>query len=144
MIRVSEVRFAYHIPGLTAAGNVIVREKDAQMWVTDVHLLVRRKTKPVRDYVLPLSSVEYTIAAEQLDLPFAADDEITEKSPIPGPAPSPVSIIVDSIADDKVRLVKIKGKIVERSGPPKDDELEALTAPRKSVAKLIAEAEGEE
>lgn len=143
MIRISEARLAYHVPGLTTPGTVVIREKDAQMWASDTQLFVRRKAKPVREFLLAVANVEYMLTAEPIQGVFFQDESPVEIIKERTDYQKTVDAAIALPADDKIRLVKIKGKIVERVGPPQDDELEVLTKPKKTVAQLIAEADSE-
>lgn len=154
MIRMKEIRFASHVAGLSTAGNLITRDVDAEIWVDGKFAMVRRRATS-EDFMIPLSGVEYMKPFMKLDVFLEiAPDRKPELSNLQkmvdqqiaatnaDPHPTPIANIVASIADDTKRMVKINGVIVERSGPPQDDELEAITAPRKSVAQMIAEVDG--
>ncbi len=156
MIRMKEIRFAHNVAGLSSAGNLVTRDVDAEIWADGRFAMIRRRSNG-EQFMVPLSAVEFMKPFMKLDVflestpdrkPELANLQKMVDAQIAAtnadPHPTPISSIVASIAEDAVRMVKINGVIVERSGPPQDDELEAITAPRKTVAQLIAEADGED
>lgn len=138
-MKIAEVRLKAFVPGLTAAGNQVIRSADTEMHLDEAGgLLFVKHLKTKKEFIIHVSSVDYLLPEVPKPLPSPKLD-----IPVEDPHPTPTDHIVTSVADDTVRMVKIKGKVVERKGAPKDDELDELTKPRKTVAEMIAEAEEE-
>ncbi len=139
MTRLSEIRFIHNVPGLTSAGNLVLRDSHAEMFLDQEVILCRRRDTR-QDFIVPLSgNIVYVKPKDSLAGVFT--------SSAPGatpPAPEPTPGVATGHADDTVRMVKINGRIVERKGPPKDDELEALTRPAGTGAAIFEAGDSEE
>ncbi len=125
------------------AGSLSVTSRDADISYEtgQEFVVVRRKLEPRAEYFVPLSSVVFM-------------EPLREEAPKAAPTADPV-FTVRIPGDDVVRMVRINGKIVERKGEKKQDELDALEYSNmeadykkkkkpSSIAEMLAESKTEE
>ncbi len=143
MIRLKSIRLkGNNSAALACPGSTSATDKDAEMYFfpRDEYVAAKRR-RGGEEYIIPTSDIAYMQPLEPLD---CFEKVATLVTTVPGynavltMPPEPIDPELKKLAeyaasDDVVRMVKIDGKIVERRGPPKDDELEALTAPKRSI-----------
>ncbi len=100
------------------AGTMSVTSKEATMFfdASQGLVTVKRKRENQAEYFVPLSSV---IFMEPL-----REEAVVEPPPLL--VMEALGPTLQKTVDDQIRMVKINGKIVERRGEPKQDELDAM------------------
>ncbi len=141
MIRLKALRLkGVNSASLAGPGATSITDKDAEMYFSpsDDYVAAKRRKGDCGEYLIPTSDVAYMQPMEPLDC-FEKDVPVVT-APAQLEALAELSAVgqeidnaITAAGGDTVRMVKIAGKIVERRGPPKDDELEALTAPKRSI-----------
>lgn len=130
--------------GIGSPGSTTITAKDAEMiFFPELEFAaVKRHNKTRDEYIVPTADISYMQPLEPMEY-FLTDDALwkgpsaqEETKPAP-PVPEQPKV------DDTVRMVKINGRIVERKGPPQDDELEALTSPAPARG-IFAETDEEQ
>ncbi len=134
-------------------GSNSISAKAAQLILdTDGELLLIKVRATGKEYMLPLDAVEHMEPLHPLEGVFedeAAFVEAATPAPVP-PAPpkpphaNPVAVAPEGPSADEVRMVKIDGKIVERKGPPRADEVLALDRAKKERITFLKTLPAEE
>ncbi len=144
MIRLKTLRLVGNNSAILGGpGTTTITDKDAEMYFFPREEYVAAKRRRSGDeYIIPTADITYMQPLEPLD---CFEKLATLVTTVPGynavltipPEMRPGLAEISAIGQesDTVRMVKLGGKIVERKGPPKDDELEALTAPKRSIFK---------
>ncbi len=131
-------------------GSNTIRDVDAEM-LFDAEagvIYVKRRKVPLTEYLVSLATTEHMEPLYKLTVFSSAPyqlglDELTQIGQKQGKYFAPAQDALDLRTDDQVRFVKINGKVVERKGEKKPDEIEALeyaALEREELSKKVAAA----
>ncbi len=134
IIRLKTVRLnGQNSAQLAGPGASTILDKDAEMYFfsEEEYVAARRRNKAKDEFIIPTASISYMQPFEKLE---CFEDAPENVAPPPDERQMTLGIVeAAQPVEDTVRMVKINGRIVERKGPPQDDELEALTKPARKI-----------